>query len=343
MNSFPLLTIAIPTWNRANYLKVTLAQIRAQINQDNFQKLEILVCDNSSSDNTTEVVNAEISFGLNIRYERNDINIGSDANIAKCFNLSAGAYVLILGDDDLIFDGGIAQVLEAIENNNYGIICIKPYGFDYDFKTEYPGSFGKELVFTDPVKFLCKIGPLITLISSCVINKKIISNLNANNFCGGNLVQVHLVINAALKAKENLFINKYLIACKRNNSGGYSFFHVFVTSFGQVLDSFKNNGLSIKDISDIERRFLLFFYPYYLLKKLFDKSFDRLSEKIRFDIRFGGSFFYALWVAPIFLLPRKFAIFWAAVATLVGRLLNGDFIRGVYFIFNKIFPSKNSF
>jgi len=182
MGEKPLLTIAIPTWNRAPFLRLTLAQLRQEMARVPNGKVELLISDNCSQDETASVVEHFTQSGLSVHYTKNQENIGSDANIAQCFNLAQGKYVLILGDDDLFVDGALDILLHRLSDNDYGIICLRSYGFELDFRKEYPGGHGKDKTFKDGGKFLAAIGPLMTLISSCVINKKLLSSVDALQF-----------------------------------------------------------------------------------------------------------------------------------------------------------------
>ena len=79
----PLLTVAIPTWNRASYLALNLSQLRKEAALHGLAGVELLVSDNASSDATAEVVERARREGLAITSIRNPENIGSDANIAQ--------------------------------------------------------------------------------------------------------------------------------------------------------------------------------------------------------------------------------------------------------------------
>jgi len=332
----PLLTVAIPTWNRSPFLEATLEQIHREMAGIIQSSVEVLVSDNCSSDRTLEVVKRAQELGLNLKYFRNAENIGSDANIAQCFNLARGKYVLVLGDDDLFVDCALKLLLERLAPGEYGVVCMKPYGFDTDFRLEYPGSGGHEKIFYDAGEFLAAIGQLLTLISSCAINKNLLPEVDARQFCGDNLVQVHLVLRAALAANKNIFIDHYLIGCKRNNSGGYDFSEVFVTYLGTVLDSYMSLGLTENAIQAIERRLMLSYYPFNLLRQRLNRSGDIKSTLARFEGRFRGRFMFRIFLAPVLYLPRPLAIIWGGAATLIGRTLNGEFRRGIVFIWHRI-------
>lgn len=93
----PLVTIAIPTFNRAqSFFPATLASARAQ----SYPKIEILISDNASTDNTRALV--EALGDARIRYVRQTSNIGPSNNENFCVEQASGDYVVVLPDDDLI-------------------------------------------------------------------------------------------------------------------------------------------------------------------------------------------------------------------------------------------------
>ncbi|CAM2141520.1 abequosyltransferase [Pararobbsia alpina] len=334
----PLLTIAIPTWQRASFLEITLEQLRLELHRLPAVRqslVEIVVSDNASEDNTAAVVAREDAAGLKIRYICNAENIGSDANIAQCFNVAAGHYVQILGDDDLFVDGALERLLDALERDEWGVVCMRPYGFEHDFRREYPGGKGNDRAYDHVDAFLPAIGPLLTLISSCVINKRLLPGADAMNFRGGNLVQVHLALRAALAARVNLVMNRYLIACKRNNSGGYDFSQVFVTNLGAILDGYRRDGLGAQAIERYEQRMMFAYYPFYLFRQRLANAGDVRATARRFSERLGDRGLYRWWLAPILVWPRPLALVWGGLATLIGRAVSGDLRRGIAFAWNR--------
>lgn len=93
----PLVTIAIPTYNRADgYLPEALAAAVGQT----YAPLEILVVDNASTDDTEAVVKTFAHPGL--RYVRQSANRGAFPNFVTCLQKAKGTYFLMLHDDDRI-------------------------------------------------------------------------------------------------------------------------------------------------------------------------------------------------------------------------------------------------
>jgi len=335
VNYKPLLTIAIPTFNRCCFLKQSLFQLNLEISKFNLKYIEIIVSDNASTDQTTQVVADAVISGLEVRYILNSENIGSDANIAQCFNQANGKYVLILGDDDLFVDGSLNWLIGKLSSSEYGLVCMRSYGFNTDFIKEYPGSWGDDIEYRNAEDYLSAVGPALTLISACVVNKSLLKGIDANQFCGSNLVQVHINLLAFLASSNNLLSTRYHIACKRNNSGGYNFVQVFVEGLGDILDSYQAKELSGSSIKKFDRRMIVGYLPFYLLKQRLG-NLSQAENLERLDRRYKGYILYRIWLKPIVVMPRYLAIIWGAMTTFGGRIYYGDLRRGFYFLLNKL-------
>jgi glycosyltransferase involved in cell wall biosynthesis len=325
-----LLTIAIPTFSRAEYLRINLAQLEAETAGKNYP-LEILVADNCSPDDTQAVVADFIARGMQIRYIRNSENIGSDHNIAQCFNDAAGQYVVIFGDDDLFVDGALDKLLKLLGEGRYGVVSLRAYGFDRDFRAERPSCRPSDREFSSPGAFIAKIGANATFISGNVINKKMLPGVDARKYCGTALVQMYLVYSAAMNAGRNIILNNYLVACKRNNSGNFIYSQVFAERFWAIVDTFKERGLDQDSMDKLARNMLFGYYPFYIFKMRL-ASRDRYQEDyLRFHARFKGNAWFWITISPIFTLPRPLAIIWGAIIVVLGRSLTGDACRGISF------------
>ncbi|MCQ8118685.1 glycosyltransferase family 2 protein [Methylomonas rosea] len=326
----PLLTIGIPTWNRADYLVKNIEQIISQLGELTYP-IEILVSDNCSTDDTKARVEQYLNKDLPIRYIRNSENIGPDLNIAQCFNQAAGQYVLIFGDDDLLIDGSLKHLESLLARKNYGVVSVRAYGYDFDFRAEYPGGGEKLYEFADSNEFIIKLGKFSTLISVNIISKDYLQGVDANDYCGTNLVHIDLIYSAALKAPVNLYVDSYLVAYKRNNSGGYSFSDVFVDKFGAIVDKYIDSGLSVDTKHKLESDMLIGYYPYYVLRARLQGTEDLGIAYSRFNTRFSRHWAFYCFVVPIFNLPKGLAITYGAISVFIGRILTGDLRRGCAF------------
>lgn len=131
MSDNPLVTIAIPTYNRANgYLSQALASAVEQT----YSNIEILVSDNCSDDHTEEVVTGV--GDSRIRYNKHPENIGANNNFNYCVEQARGKYFLLLSDDDLIDPDFVDQCMQQAQSHpDVGIIRTGTRVIDGEGKT----------------------------------------------------------------------------------------------------------------------------------------------------------------------------------------------------------------
>ncbi len=106
-----LLTIAVPTYNGERTIGRALASILPQLGPE----AEVLVSDNASTDGTAGQVQEIAAHNPQVRYFRNETNVGFDRNVDFCFQRARGAFVWLIADDDLLCrDGAVDWVLKVI-------------------------------------------------------------------------------------------------------------------------------------------------------------------------------------------------------------------------------------
>jgi len=113
-----LLTIAIPTYNRAALLDKQLAWLATAIKGWE-SECEIIISDNCSTDNTPGVVKKwQTAFSNTVFIaNRNRENIGLMPNIAFCLQAAGSKYVWTVGDDDPIQERTLGYVVTRIKRN----------------------------------------------------------------------------------------------------------------------------------------------------------------------------------------------------------------------------------
>jgi glycosyltransferase involved in cell wall biosynthesis len=111
----PLLSICITTYNRAAWLAVCLPLV-LRWTAPYRDVIEIIVCDNTSTDNTPDIATRYLDES-GFYYYRNPANVGMLGNLKVTAHHARGQYVWILGDDDLICEGTVERLLEAIVQN----------------------------------------------------------------------------------------------------------------------------------------------------------------------------------------------------------------------------------
>lgn len=111
-----LLSICIPTFNRAKLLHRQLAWLANEIKTFG-NECEVIVSDNCSSDDTLAIIQewksafSHTAFHVN----QNAENLGWMGNFLYCLNAASGRYTWIIGDDDVIYKGALAHVIEKLK------------------------------------------------------------------------------------------------------------------------------------------------------------------------------------------------------------------------------------
>ena len=123
----PKLSVCISTYNRAEWLAASLKNWQ-RLYPEPIPDVEMLVCDNASTDHTAEVVKPYLSR-LDFSYRRNPVNVGMLGNLRETAHSARGSYIWILGDDDLIMPGAIESILRAIEAYPNVALCYLNYSF----------------------------------------------------------------------------------------------------------------------------------------------------------------------------------------------------------------------
>ncbi|WP_312311249.1 glycosyltransferase family 2 protein [Empedobacter brevis] len=120
MTNQPLVSIIIPTYNRADLIGETLDSIIAQT----YQNWECIVVDDGSTDNTEEVLNHYIEKETRISYYKRQSNYKPGGNGARNygFDISKGEYINWFDSDDVMTSDFISVKINSIENDDI-IIC----------------------------------------------------------------------------------------------------------------------------------------------------------------------------------------------------------------------------
>lgn len=121
MNKQLLISIIIPTYNRAHLIGETLDSILKQT----YQKWECIIVDDGSTDNTAEIVGDYISKDNRFQYHHRPENRPKGANACRNygFELSKGRFVNWIDSDDIFSDNKIEDQLRIVESDVDIVTC----------------------------------------------------------------------------------------------------------------------------------------------------------------------------------------------------------------------------
>jgi glycosyltransferase involved in cell wall biosynthesis len=157
-----ILTICIPTYNRANALDKVLQYLSDYYNRG--LVFDVLISDNASTDNTFGIVSKWKESMPSISYHRQPKNMGSDYNFMTCFSLFKTEFCWLLGDTRYVEYKELDFLLSELSDKNqrydgYIINCRK----DLELPTK---------VYTEINALVSEQGWHMTNNASCIITKK---------------------------------------------------------------------------------------------------------------------------------------------------------------------------
>ena len=258
-----LLSICIPTYNRAKYLRVLLNSI---FEQTNFESVEVVILDNCSTDNTVEIVDKYIGGSFDIKYYRRDKNYGAINNVVKVVDYASGKYCWIIGDDDALNKNAMAIILKNIKSVDADIFLYERVECDKNLNELRRINFIKKnnmkMLYNSANKQellsyfnSCKsIGGLFSFIGSTVFKRTRWKNIKFDyRFYKNSYPHVFVFLSILKKGCFFYYCKEKTVLCRLNN------------------ESFPGSQLE---------RYLIDFNDYYQLSELIQNS----SSKLFLDI-----------------------------------------------------------
>lgn len=116
----PLVSICVPTRNRAASLRESLRSICAQ----DYSPIEILISDNASGDDTEQVCRELAQADSRIRYVRHSQNIGLHGNHNFCLDAGQGEFLCVFHDHDRRDPGIVSEYVAFLQSHpQVGVVC----------------------------------------------------------------------------------------------------------------------------------------------------------------------------------------------------------------------------
>jgi glycosyltransferase involved in cell wall biosynthesis len=203
-----LLTLAIPTYNRAQRLRETLFEFVAQIEGAALTDVEIVVSDNCSTDGTPQVC-ADIAAAhpaLRLRYFRNTTNLGFDGNVNALFGHAQGQYVWTFSDDDEPLPQVLTRILDLLRQRKIRFAYI-------NYRTSIngqrlPSRFGAGPDRWLPARDLLKtIRFSNSLISACLFSRQAWLDADPGRYLGSLWIHFYMA-REVLQSGEGLIVGE---------------------------------------------------------------------------------------------------------------------------------------
>jgi glycosyltransferase involved in cell wall biosynthesis len=115
----PLVSVGVPVYNGEAFLEDAIRSTLTQTLGD----LELILCDNASSDRTAEICRDYAARDPRVRYFRNARNLGAAANYNLAFSHARGRYFKWLAHDDRMLPSYLARTHRILQERADAVLC----------------------------------------------------------------------------------------------------------------------------------------------------------------------------------------------------------------------------
>jgi abequosyltransferase len=234
-----LLTIAIPTYNRVDSLRLLLQTLRTELEGlDGI--VRVMVSDNASTDATPQLLEEMRVRWPALVARSNPHNIGPELNFCECLDRIDSRYFWILGDDDLPKTGVIRRLSALLSGESPDLLYMQSEWVNPVTGPEQ-GAPVAELHWESLSRsaFARRVHVWCTFISGMVVNREhLMSALNENSIrehSGTSLVQLGWVFPVLRTGTKFLFVSDSCVLATKDNTGGYALLTVFGSNFARIV------------------------------------------------------------------------------------------------------------
>jgi glycosyltransferase involved in cell wall biosynthesis len=116
---YPKISLGMPVFNGENFIGKALDSILDQT----YKNFELIIVDNASTDNTSQICRVYASKDHRIHYIRNKSNIGATQNHNKVFKLSKGEFFKWVAHDDVLAPDFLIKCISVLEKDPSIVLC----------------------------------------------------------------------------------------------------------------------------------------------------------------------------------------------------------------------------
>lgn len=193
-----VLSVAIPTFNGAKHIRDAMESIISLVKNKLEDRVELLVSDNCSTDETAGIIEEYRRGHPFITYFRNDENKGPDVNFDLAVRRSSGKFVWLLSDGDMLAEGAIAKVLAVISSHPDVASIFANYSItNPDFSKHYKEKMleiKRDIYTCGGDEFFQKCKFMNGLVSSMIVRRDLWEKIDSGKYLGSNWVQFGMLL-----------------------------------------------------------------------------------------------------------------------------------------------------
>ncbi|MCA6216843.1 glycosyltransferase family 2 protein [Ideonella sp. B7] len=295
----PLLTIAIPTYNRADCLERLLKTLLVEL-RGLETRVSVVVSDNASTDRTQEVVAAFAARFPSVRALRNTENLGMDGNFLACAEHVDGTHFWLLSDDDLPRTGLVCALLGLLERESPDLVYMDSRWLPEiaDSDPTHPVTM-LQGVRLGQLAFARRVHVWTTYLSGMVVRASPLLRepTRLRRYAGTQVSQLAWVLEALSDGSRFIHVTTPCILATEGNTGGYKVLKVF----GQHVPAIMREMLPTRVAHAMLRRMAATYLPN-LLCGLREARLGRFEREDATEVlrpQFGSTLAFRWLLEPI--------------------------------------------
>ncbi len=297
-----LISICIPTYNRARWLAAALESLLPQMGSDT----ELLVYDTGSTDGTDELMADYVHRFPAIRFFSLDTKRGFDETLLLLLEQCRGEYVWFFGSDDVLGEGAVDSIRRRILQTEPrpSLVYLNHDVVDDAGKLLISQNVGRSVdrEFRDGRQCIAWLGLYLGYISSCIFRRDdFFPVASAAEFIGSLWMGLHLNLWSLSKGGPALYVAEPMVRAHRNPENVYDYGEIFCRRASQVFWHARKLGIGRLTIYRAMNRTVRSFYLPFCV-------FQRCDNSAEFNRAFPAML-RASWAYPWFWLliaPLRF-------------------------------------
>ncbi|HKV05093.1 MAG TPA: glycosyltransferase family 2 protein [Candidatus Acidoferrales bacterium] len=273
-----LLSICVPTFNRASYLRETLESLLPQLGPD----VELLVYDTGSTDGTPQLIEVFKRRCPSLRSFYLPDRRGFDEALLLLLGEARGEYVWYFGSDDVLNAGAIDAIRRRILASpaRPSLVFLNHEIVDNEGRLLIPSNLGRtqDCEFTDGRASVPWLALHLGYISACIFRRDPALSLErAREFEGSMWMGVHLNLWSISRGGPALYVGRPMIRARRNPGNIYNYGEIFCRNASRVFWDARRSGIPWLTIYRAMNRTVRLFYLRFSVSRRCDASaeFDR--------------------------------------------------------------------
>jgi glycosyltransferase involved in cell wall biosynthesis len=247
----PLISIAMTTYNGEHFLAQQLESILSQ----SYRSLEIIICDDGSTDSTRDILHHYAQKDPRIQLFLNETNVGLVKNFEKALSLCIGDYIALADQDDI----WLTKKVEILLNNIHGHILIHSDAFLMDEKgTIFANSYAHY--------------------STINYQKNMKSHIMENNVTGCTTLFKKSLLASALPFPPNTLVHDWWLALCAYKLGTITYLPIPLINYRQHQNN-QIGAAQCKSLNTFEKTINFYEKKINFLKSLYNVRFFSYEEK----------------------------------------------------------------